>query len=161
MVPAAFVVLEELPLTPNGKVDRRALPAPDISRVALAAHYVAPHTPAEQVVAHIFATVLGVEQVGVTDNFFDLGGHSLLATQVMSRVGKVFQVGVALRRLFEWPTVGGVVEAVSEQWGGREVVEEIALTFMEIEQLSDESIEVMLAQQEVEAGEPGMMKGEL
>jgi amino acid adenylation domain-containing protein len=154
MVPSQFVTLAALPLTPNGKVDRRALPAPDSSRAVLNAHSVAPRTAAEQVVASIFARVLGVEQVGVTDNFFELGGHSLLATRVMSRVGKVFQVGVALRQLFEWPTVEGVVAALGQQWGDSVVVEDIAQTFLEIEQLPDASVEVMLAQQELEAGEP-------
>ena len=84
MVPAAFVVLEALPLTPNGKVDRRALPAPETGRPQLAGQYVAPRTPVEQHVAAIWELVLGVEGVGVHDNFFALGGHSLLATQVVS-----------------------------------------------------------------------------
>jgi amino acid adenylation domain-containing protein len=137
MVPSLFVMLEALPLTPNGKVDRRALPAPDATDATRPDHYVAPQTPAEEIVADIFAQVLGVERVGITDNFFELGGHSLLATRVMARVTKVFQVGVGLRRLFEGPTVGGLVEALSEEWGGREVVEEIARTFVEAGLLLD------------------------
>ncbi len=137
MLPSLFVTLDELPLTPNGKVDRRALPAPDAADTTHADNYVAPQTPAEEIVASIFAEVLGVERVGLTDNFFELGGHSLLVTRVMARVVKVFQVGVGLRRLFEGPTVAGVIEALSEEWGGREVVEEIALTFIEAGQLFD------------------------
>jgi amino acid adenylation domain-containing protein len=151
MVPSQFVTLAALPLTPNGKVDRRALPAPDSSRSVLSAHSVAPRTAAEQVVASIFARVLGVGEVGVTDNFFELGGHSLLATRVMSRVGKVFQVGVALRQLFEWPTVEGVVAALGQQWGDSVVVEDIAQTFIEVGGMSGENVEVMLAQMKTSA----------
>ncbi|WP_326680818.1 non-ribosomal peptide synthetase/type I polyketide synthase [Streptomyces sp. NBC_01237] len=83
IVPGAFMVLSELPLTPNGKVDRRALPAPDADRPELAAAYVAPRDETEAAIAGIWAQVLGVDRVGVHDNFFDLGGHSLLATRVV------------------------------------------------------------------------------
>ncbi|MDL2082004.1 amino acid adenylation domain-containing protein [Streptomyces sp. GXMU-J15] len=83
MVPGAFMILSELPLTPNGKVDRRALPAPDGDRPDLAASYVAPRDAVEATIAGIWAQVLGVDRVGVHDNFFDLGGHSLLATRVV------------------------------------------------------------------------------
>lgn len=144
MVPSVFVTLDELPLTRNGKVDRRALPAPDLSR-ALSEESIAPRTPAEQVVANIFAEVLRVEKVGINDNFFDLGGHSLLATQLISRVVKVFQVDVPLQTLFDTPTVAAVIDALSEQWSGRDVVEEIAQTYLDIEQMPDESVAGMLA----------------
>ena len=112
MVPSVFVTLEALPLTPNGKVDRRALPIPDQARPDLEETYVAPRTPVEELLADIWMRVLGVEQVGVQDNFFDLGGHSLLATQLISRVRDDFQVELPLRALFEWPTVAGLSEQV-------------------------------------------------
>jgi hypothetical protein len=112
MIPAAFVLLEELPLTPNNKINRRTLPAPEFSRAELADEFVAPRTPTEELLAGIFAQVLGVERVGVRDNFFELGGHSLLATQVISRTRAAFQVEVALRCLFEAPTVAGLGEVV-------------------------------------------------
>ncbi|PSB41219.1 non-ribosomal peptide synthetase, partial [Chamaesiphon polymorphus] len=104
MVPAAFVTLDTLPLTPNGKVDRKALPAPD-GEIERTQEYVAPHTPNQEIVAHIFTTVLGVEKVGIHDNFFELGGHSLLATQLTSRLKHSFTVDIPLRAVFEAPTV--------------------------------------------------------
>jgi amino acid adenylation domain-containing protein len=112
MAPSAFMLLDKLPLTPNGKVDRRALPAPDQDRPDVDAAYVAPRTPAEEVIAGIWSQVLGVERVGVYDNFFELGGHSLLATQVISRVRGAFQVEAALRSLFEGPTVAELAQGV-------------------------------------------------
>jgi amino acid adenylation domain-containing protein len=114
MVPNVFVQLEALPLTANGKVDRRALPAPTGDREELGGEYVAPRTATEEVLAGIWAVVLHTEQVGVHDNFFELGGHSLLATQVMSRVREALGVEVALRQLFEQPTVTGLAAVIDE-----------------------------------------------
>ncbi len=111
MVPGAIVLLERLPLNANGKVDRRALPAPERK----AAAYVAPRTATEEVLAAIWAVVLGVERVGTGESFFELGGHSLLATQVVSRARQAFGVEVPLRALFEAPTVAelaGRIEAL-------------------------------------------------
>jgi len=112
MVPAAFEMMERLPLTANGKIDRRALPAPGQRRADRASSYEAPRTPVEELIADIWAQVLGVEKVGIHDDFLDLGGQSLLATQVMSRVRQTFQVEVPLRRLFEWPTVAGLAACI-------------------------------------------------
>jgi amino acid adenylation domain-containing protein len=112
MVPRAFVVLESLPLSPNGKVERQALPDGEAGAPVAGADFVAPRTPAEEMVADVWANVLGVERVGVEDNFFDLGGHSLLATQVISRLAQTCQVELPLRRLFEVPTVAGLAEAI-------------------------------------------------
>ena len=117
MVPSAFVFIDEFPLTPNGKIDRRALPEPNQMRPELGAAFVAPRTPTEEILASIWAGVLGRETIGVHDNFFELGGHSLLATQVISRVRDAFGQEVALRSLFEQPTVAGLakeIEAVRE-----------------------------------------------
>jgi amino acid adenylation domain-containing protein len=108
MVPAAFVLLEALPLTPNGKVDRRALSASEPERPLLEAAYVAPRSPAEEVLAGIWREVLGIEQIGIEDNFFSLGGHSLLATQVVARLRAAFHIELPLRRFFERPTIAAL-----------------------------------------------------
>jgi amino acid adenylation domain-containing protein len=107
MVPSGIVVMDALPLTPNGKVDRRALPDP---AEAEGAGYVTPRTPAEEVLAAVWASTLGIERVGAHDDFFALGGHSLAATVVASRVRKAFGVELPLRAIFEAPTVAGLAE---------------------------------------------------
>jgi amino acid adenylation domain-containing protein len=114
MVPSAFVLLDSLPLLSNGKVNLNALPAPGFSRQQLEQDYVAPRNEAEQALAKIFADVLGLEKVGVEDNFFLLGGHSLSATQVIIRLRDTLHADVPLRRMFEKPTVSGLALAVEE-----------------------------------------------
>jgi non-ribosomal peptide synthetase component F len=106
MVPAAFVVLDALPRTPSGKVDRRALPAADVPGDA--ERYVEPRTPAEEIVAGIFADVLKTGRVGAHDDFFALGGHSLLATQLATRARAAFGTELPLGVVFQDATVAGV-----------------------------------------------------
>ncbi len=120
MVPSAFVQLEALPLTPNGKIDRRALPAPELSRRELEEDYVAPRTPVEEMLAGIWSRVLGVSQPCIFDNFFVIGGHSLLATQVNSRLRDAFQVELPLRNLFEFPTIASLAEKVELAMASRD-----------------------------------------
>jgi acyl carrier protein len=88
------------------------LPAPTAARPELAETFVAAGTPTEEVLTGLWAELLGVEQVGIHDNFFDLGGHSLLATQVISRVRELFNVEIALRQLFETPTVTDLAQSI-------------------------------------------------
>ncbi|HYW06890.1 MAG TPA: amino acid adenylation domain-containing protein, partial [Longimicrobium sp.] len=113
MVPSAFVVLDAFPRTPGGKVDRRALPAPGATP-AEGDGYVAPRTPVEELLAGIWAEVLGVARLGVHDDFFAVGGHSLRAMRVASRVEEALGVSLPLRAVFETPTVAGVAATVEE-----------------------------------------------
>ncbi|MFI0487358.1 amino acid adenylation domain-containing protein [Actinomadura sp. 9N215] len=112
MVPAVFVPLDALPLTTTGKLDRNALPAPGTDRPALADGYQPPRTPTEHAVADIWRDVLGLDRVGVHDDFFDLGGHSILAAQIIMRIRALLDVDLPLVALFDAPTAAGIAAAV-------------------------------------------------
>ncbi len=112
MVPLAYITLDALPLTPSGKIDHRALPAPDSVRPELEQDFIAPSTPFEEILAEIWQKVLGLDQIGVYDNFFDLGGHSLLATQIVSRVQYRFEIDLPLSCLFEAPTIADMASQI-------------------------------------------------
>jgi len=133
MVPAAFVVLEALPLSPTGKVDRRALPAPELADPAAAAGRaaaLAPVTPTEELIAALWRQVLGVEAVGVDDDFFHLGGHSLLATRLLARLRDATGTETPLADLFEAPTVAALarrIEARLREPGGLQEADGLAI----------------------------------
>ncbi|MBO3462192.1 non-ribosomal peptide synthetase [Aetokthonos hydrillicola Thurmond2011] len=134
MVPSAFVMLESLPLTPNGKVDRKALSALDLS-TEWESTFVPPRTPVEEILAGIWAEILGVEQVGIYHNFFELGGHSLLGTQVISRVHDCFQLKLSLRTLFEHQTIADLALTIVQQIAVETEEEEMDRILAELEQL--------------------------
>jgi pristinamycin I synthase-3/4 len=113
MVPSAFVILEKFPLTASGKIDRKALPAPQRSRDD-GEVYVAPRDGIETILTEIWSGVLGIDQIGINDNFFSLGGHSLLATQMISRVREQLNVDLALVEIFNHPTISGLAAVISE-----------------------------------------------
>lgn len=118
MIPSVFVVMDALPRTITGKIDRRSLPAPNRQQNRT---FVPPKTPVEVQLAEIWMQVLNIDRVGLNDNFFELGGHSLNATQLVSRVGKVFQVEMPLRILFESPTLSSLVESLETlRWAKEE-----------------------------------------
>ncbi|MFC4548175.1 phosphopantetheine-binding protein, partial [Paenactinomyces guangxiensis] len=116
MIPSFFMELEKLPLTSNGKVDKKALPEPS-GRMQTGAEYVAPTNQTEEIIARIWEEVLGVEPVGIHDNFFERGGHSLKATMLVSRMQKALEVKVPLREVFARPTVKEMAAYVKEAEG--------------------------------------------
>ena len=105
MVPSVVVQLAEMPVNRRGKIDRQALPAPDGARPQLQPEFIAPRTPFEHMLAEIWSQVLGIEKIGVKDNFFGLGGHSILAAQVMGQVHAAINIELPVYDLFENPTI--------------------------------------------------------
>ncbi|MEB4212378.1 non-ribosomal peptide synthetase, partial [Mycobacterium sp. 94-17] len=123
MVPAAIVAIEDLPLTVNGKLDKRTLPAPEYGVVG---RYRAAATATEEILAGIYAQVLGVERVGVDDSFFDLGGDSLSATRLVAAANSVVRGGISVRAVFDAPTVAGLAAHVGSGGGGLEPLKPMA-----------------------------------
>jgi acyl carrier protein len=147
MVPSAYVQMTAFPLTPNGKLDRRALPAPEWT----SQDYEAPEGELEQAAAAAYAEVLGMDlwRIGRNDNFFELGGNSLSAMRLMNRLQERLGIELALRNLFEQPTVAGAAQVAQRQKGPsspdvQTMPSRLGLV-NEIDSLSDEEVETMLA----------------
>jgi amino acid adenylation domain-containing protein len=117
MVPASLTLLAELPLTPNGKLDRKALPAP-VWEEQGATVFTAPRTPAEVAIADIWKEILGLDRIGVDDDFFHLGGHSLLAARAVMKIRERFEMELSVRALFEHPTLAEFAACVAADKGG-------------------------------------------
>ncbi len=149
MMPAAFVLLPALPLTASGKVDRRALPAPERT-LAPAGEWEAPATPLEELLAREVAGLLGLERVGMRDNFFALGGHSLLATQLVSRLTQEQGIEVTLRMVFDAADLGELADRIVEQ----EILSADAglldAAWSEMEELSSGDLQTLPAPADVE-----------
>nr|QEO74682.1 condensation domain-containing protein [uncultured bacterium] len=114
MVPSAIVRLEAFPLTPNGKLDRKALPAPNGVDTEADGPYIAPRSELERLIAGVWREALGVERVGVQDNFFNLGGHSLLLIRVNNRLREALRMELPVIELFKYPTVSALAEHLSQ-----------------------------------------------
>ena len=117
MVPSSFVVLDSLPLTPNGKVDRKGLPEPGSVRPELETSYVAPESDVERTIAAIWRDALGVERLGVHDNFFEVGGTSLLLVQVNSRLREAFKTNISMVEMFRHPSISSMAKYLTQQQG--------------------------------------------
>jgi acyl carrier protein len=152
MVPSAFVVLDGFPLLPNGKVDRHALPAPEQARPGLKKAFAPPSNSLEEVLAGVWAEVLGLEQVGVHDNFFELGGHSLLAARLVSQVRDTFRVELPLHSLFDAPTVAGLSRTLVAHEAKPGQIEKIAQILKRVGEMSAEEAKQMLEQKRSKMG---------
>ncbi|WP_327195507.1 non-ribosomal peptide synthetase, partial [Paenibacillus alvei] len=116
MIPTHFIRLEKMPLTPNGKLDRKALPTPE-GALSTGTEYIAPRTTTEAKLAQLWQEVLGLERIGIRDNFFDIGGHSLRAMTLVSRIHQTLEAEVPLRQLFLSPTIEGLAAALEAAEG--------------------------------------------
>ena len=121
MVPVAVVVLDALPLTVNGKLDTRALPAPEYQKTG--SEYRAPTTPIEEILAEIYAEVLGLQRVGIEESFFDLGGDSLSAMRVIAEINTALDANLSVRTLFEAPSVRGLGQRAERDVSGADEAE--------------------------------------
>lgn len=135
MLPAVCVTMDSLPLGINGKVDRSALPVPTDENIIRDETFVSPRTPTEERIASIVATLLGLDRIGVNDNFFLLGGNSLLATQVIARLRDAFDVEVSLLTVFDHPTVVGIAGEVEQ------------LIFAKVETLTEDEVHRLVAEE--------------
>lgn len=113
MIPSAFVSLDALPLTPNGKLDRQALPSPDGARLETATPFVPPATEVERKLAGIFRELLGMNEIGIDDNFFDLGANSLMMVRVVEKIRAELGLKISLVRVFQFPTLGRLAAAIA------------------------------------------------
>jgi acyl-CoA synthetase (AMP-forming)/AMP-acid ligase II/predicted O-methyltransferase YrrM len=141
MVPAAFLALPALPLSPNGKVDRKALPLPDAVRPSIDTPYQAPQGPVEEVLASLWAEVLGIDRVGSHDGFLELGGHSLLAVQVQTRLGEVLPFEVPLADVLGGRNLADLAARLKHVADGMGIdADAVCRTYLEVQQMSDEEL---------------------
>jgi amino acid adenylation domain-containing protein len=154
MIPTVFVMLDSLPLTPTGKVDRNALPDPGNSRPELDTPFVKPRTAVESELSKVWCEVLGLAQVGVDDNFFDLGGHSLAAARVISRVIEIFQLELALKALFDSPTVAEMAKIIALNQAKTASHEDLDRMLKEVEAMSKERAQELLNEEITQSEKP-------
>ncbi|MFW6012334.1 MAG: amino acid adenylation domain-containing protein [bacterium] len=154
MVPSAALLLNALPLTTNGKVDRRALPQLG-DAAAAEAEPTAPRNETEERLVQIVCEVLEVDAVGVKDDFFGLGGNSIRAVHLVSRIREEFAVELPLQALFDRPTIAGAAEAVTELQVTDVEDAELAHLLDELEELGEDEVQQLLAEEDHSAGASG------
>ncbi len=149
MIPTTFIAMDKLPLTGMGKVDRRSLPFPEKEKFNLKTSFVEPRTPREAILAKFWAEVLALDKVGIHDNFFNLGGHSLAASRVISRVIQTFQLELPIKALFDAPTVAEMAAIIEQNQAKRANDAELAQMLREVEAMTEEETEKLLAKDRV------------
>jgi len=138
MLPSQTMRVDKLPLTPSGKLDRLALP--EIDSTLDVCEVVEATTSAEKVLVSVWSKILKLDSVGIHNNFFDLGGHSLVATEIVSQLLDVFQVELAIRSIFDSPTIDQLIKGpLCDAFGDSELVEEVADIWLSVE--SDEQLD--------------------
>jgi amino acid adenylation domain-containing protein len=153
MTPSSFVTLDAIPLTASGKVDRNALPQPAPTRPQLETPCVSPRTPTEEALVRIWVEILGLDDVGIHDNFFDLGGHSLAATRVVARVIERFQSELPLQSLFQSPTIAEMAKVITQSQTSKLDEIELRRILAELESLSDEQAQQVVTLQNIGDGQ--------
>ncbi len=144
MIPAAFEVIDDFPLTSSGKINRRALPEPQFNRPAADATMDLPGTPLEEMLLETWKEVLNLDQIGVSENFFDLGGHSLLAARLVSNIRSTMDVELNMVDVFEAPTISSLAELLYPRVAGTESDTELARLIEELSGLSEEEAQLRL-----------------
>jgi amino acid adenylation domain-containing protein len=155
MIPSVFVRLESLPLTPNAKIDRRALAERHLNLPERGESYAAPRTFVEELLVEIWSGALGIEKVGIRDDFLQLGGHSLLAIQLLSRIREAFQIELPVRSLFESPTIAEFAKEINRALGSEQDLPSPPL----VRASREESLPLSFAQQRlwiIDQLEPGL-----
>jgi len=137
--------LDKLPRTPNGKLDRRTLPTPELTHSHTEKILAQPETQTQKAVAEIWSRLLGLERVGIHDNFFDLGGHSLLATQLIARLRAKFSIELALRDFLQCSTIYGLANAIEEAIVSRSSEEKLHEALVFLKDLEEEGVRSLLA----------------
>jgi amino acid adenylation domain-containing protein len=115
MVPSEFVTMSRLPISPNGKIDRKALPSPERAALVAESDFAAPNDTLEQILCHLWATILRIKRVGLHDNFFELGGHSLLALRLSVEIEKVCKKRLPLASFLQAPTVAELAAVLRDE----------------------------------------------
>jgi len=155
MVPSALITVNEIPLTRNGKVDTRALPSPEQEPSRTHSEFLEPRNPDEEKLVGIWREVLKLERVSIKDNFFELGGHSLLATQIIARIRSAFRVQLPLSAFLEAPTIDELAGKLGQYPQVESEQEELARLLRELEGISEEEAERLLAEQGGAVGDTG------
>jgi len=150
MIPSLLIRLDSMPLTSSGKISRKGLPAIEQGLFESERGFAAPRNPVEQVMAGLFAEILGLDQVGVHDDFFEIGGHSILAARLVSQIKDIFQFELSLRTFFEERTAARLAAVLVADAAMGTTVQRIAELLINISNFTDNEVETMLGVNQIE-----------